>query len=346
MDTYISHESALRFWDLFGRGPQVTGRFARTSGLSDVIADHRLLGKFEEACDDCLGELAPLVLDHPVDVSVGSASQRRNIAGIKTHLWAAPVPAGSFVRACDGLWIATPEFALCQIIASNQNSSVYGKAALLRRIYDACGLFTLHEIGEKGWPTIAKREQICTVDQLQSFAESSGDVRGVHAMSRLLEHARDRSRSPMETSAAMQLCLARKYGGYSLERMILNYRLDIPWDCRDLTDWEYFEVDLCDPASKTIVECDSDLFHTGSSNIAKDAKRRNVIDHMKYKVYTLTSEQMRSPLEMKRLAEILASRMGVSLRTRSTSFESNRRRMRQALLPSKDGWEPPIERGC
>ena len=80
------------------------------------------------------------------------------------------------------------------------------------------------------------------------------------------------------------------------------------------------------------MEYDSDAFHTGSARIAADAKRRNSLSYLGYRVITVGRQQMKSEAALNMVAVQIAKQLGVRLRPRSQNWAESRKRLREELL--------------
>ena len=92
--------------------------------------------------------------------------------------------------------------------------------------------------------------------------------------------------------ASLLLTLPRKLGGYGLPRPEVNYVIrpraeDIPF-----SQFARYEVDLCWPKRKAIIEVDSYEYHTERDQLDSDAKKRNSLKSMGWKVITVTAGQL------------------------------------------------------
>ena len=100
------------------------------------------------------------------------------------------------------------------------------------------------------------------------------------------------SRSPLETKASLLLTLPSRLGGYGLPRPEVNCVImpraeDVP-----LSQFAKYEVDICWPSRKTVVEVDSYQYHSTADQLDRDAKKRNSLKSMGWKVSTVTAGQL------------------------------------------------------
>jgi hypothetical protein len=76
---------------------------------------------------------------------------------------------------------------------------------------------------------------------------------------------------------------------------------------------DFITPDLLWDDAHLAIEYDSDAFHTASRRIANDARRRDVLTELGYRVITVTTEHMRSAPEIERVATLVAKHLGQAL---------------------------------
>ena len=81
----------------------------------------------------------------------------------------------------------------------------------------------------------------------------------------------------METKLAMLLTLPYKHGGYGLIAPEMNSQIIPAKTAKRSVGKKYYSCDLFWHDYDLAVEYDSDLFHTGTTRIANDSKRRNAL---------------------------------------------------------------------
>ena len=118
----------------------------------------------------------------------------------------------------------------------------------------------------------------------------------------------------MESVLFAMLVLPCSLGGYGLPMPVLNQRVDVAALAKKVTGSQFYECDLFWPEKNLDVEYDSKTFHSSKKKISKDSKKRNALEHMGIRVVTVTWEQVSDPIEMNRIARIIARHLGVRLR--------------------------------
>jgi hypothetical protein len=87
------------------------------------------------------------------------------------------------------------------------------------------------------------------------------------------------------------------------------------------------------------MEYDSDKYHSGSKQIARDSMKRNSLQAMGVTVITVTKQQVNSTYELERIARQLAIYFGRRLmHNNANDFYKAHRRLRN-LLGIRDGDE-------
>ncbi|MBQ9005541.1 MAG: DUF559 domain-containing protein [Atopobiaceae bacterium] len=161
------------------------------------------------------------------------------------------------------------------------------------------------------------RKQACSTDMLLAVAR---EERGVHGKKRALAIAPrvlDGSASPMESALTLILSSDCEQGGFGLPRPTLNHALPVEGAARALWDDDFITPDMLWEDVKLVVEYDSNLHHSASRRIARDARRRDVLEEMGYRVITVGTEQMGNYLELERIARIIAARFGMDITPRN-----------------------------
>ena len=238
----------------------------------------------------------------PVHVLVDSEEHRIQSKSVVNHIWSGRVPAGSLYLLAPGVLIASPSFCCLQIASSSSLPRVasvvmeclgaYGKADTSRGFRDRGALFTPEE--------------------LRNYLEGARGCMGVKKVRRALRLALFPTRSPLETKASLLLTLPRKLGGYGLPRPEVNYVIRPRAEAIPFSQFARYEVDLCWPKRKAIVEVDSYEYHTERDQLDSDAKKRNSLKSMGWKVISVTFGQL-SGDALEVLARQVARDLGVSL---------------------------------
>ncbi len=268
------------------------------------------------------------LLDRPVHLLVAHAAERRAVKDVVCHV----APKGTVPRflleASSGLLVEGP--GLCLLHEA-------GRLPLPRLVefgFELCGGYRLDSDDPRGF---ADCEPLTNRSELVRFLRAVKGAKGARQLGRAISYVREDSRSPMETVVVLLLCLPPRFGGYGLPFPRLNYRVDTNRrGCKVSADHYY----LCDafwPEARLDVEYDSDFAHTGSSRIARDAKRRNGLVSLGVTVITATKQQVFDCDEMDRLARVVAGRLGRRLRMEGSGWTRARAELRRQLLGFGEG---------
>ena len=160
-------------------------------------------------------------------------------------------------------------------------------------------------------------------------------VNGRKKASRALRYIANGSGSPMETILFMLLTLPHKLGGYGLPAPELNWRIDTVDSAKSKsrTGKNYYVCDLFWPDADIAVEYDSDFYHTGADRLAKDSRKRLALAEQGITVITVTSGQVRNPIEFERIAKLIAENLQKRLQYRNPQqFLKAKRELRSLLL--------------
>jgi very-short-patch-repair endonuclease len=101
---------------------------------------------------------------------------------------------------------------------------------------------------------------------------------------------------------------------------------------RTVTKPKYY-CDLYWPDEQVDVEYDSDAYHTASTQIAKDAIRRNTLASAGVAVITVTRRQILSTEDMHKAAEALSKLLEKRMQYQMPEFNMQRAMLRRELLP-------------
>jgi len=147
----------------------------------------------------------------------------------------------------------------------------------------------------------------------------------------------------VETLLAMLLTLPYKYGGYGLPLPKLNAPIGAAKVVKQGMGRQYpdkrsasknpFRPDLTWPGTDLVVEYDSEMFHSGSTELTKDSLRRNVLTTTGKRTITVTKDHVYSALEFDTVAKQIAKGIGKQLRyKRNEKFFKERTVLRTILL--------------
>ena len=286
-------------------------------------------------------------LSFPLHIQVRSANARKVSKWIKSHCFSVETVRGSFVKAQEGYYVASPENCFFQM------AGVLGFVELLELAYEFCGEY-LPAANDKGFVEV---KPLTTVSKLLGFAKQMRGAHGRKLVMKVLKYVQDSSASPMETKLTIQLILPYRYGGFGFKMPKLNKEFTVKQKAygkarvhkRSQSDDHvpidgYHEVqqsnnqdkmykcDLYWKEAKLVVEYDSNAHHTGIGRITKDSKKRSDLSLLGIDVISVTYGQVKTVTEVKKLAHVLAKKLGKVLRYEEQKFTVSCFKLQRALL--------------
>ena len=218
----------------------------------------------------------------PVHVLVSGAERRIRTKGVMCHVWGGRIPAGSLFQLAPGVLIVSPGFCCLQMAS-------YASIPRVAAIEMEClGLYG-RVPGPRGFldrrPLLSKRE-------LEAFLCGTSSCQGSKKARQALRRCLAPTRSPLETKVALLLTLPPRLGGYGLPKPETNYVIRPSPEEFAHSQFPLYEVDLCWPKRRLVVEVDSYRYHSGVSRLDRDAKRRNSLTSMGWRVFSVTAGQL------------------------------------------------------
>ena len=127
----------------------------------------------------------------------------------------------------------------------------------------------------------------------------------------------------METMVYMLLCLPVMLGGYGLPKPQMNAVITLDDEARLIAHRRWCEGDLCWPDAKLDIEYHGEV-HVGATQMKSDVGRELGIEHMGWKVITITSPQVLDASQFETVAKETAARL--RKRLRPSVFEATAQR--------------------
>lgn len=309
MRLFLYGKTAAQWW-AHARGFDRAGDAARfdASVLRDCIPTVKVIRY--------LAETFPF-LDPPFHVLVPCREGKRAWSDVRVHVSSCLCGKGDFVWVADGVCAPVPELCFVQFVCHAPLLSA------IREGYALCGSYALDESSETG---LVERLPLTSIDAMRRFAESHPGIQGAAKALRALSKVKGGSASPRETDLAMRLALPINLGGFGFSDVRLNCRIVPSRRAAGLSDRGYFVGDLCWMKEKLVVEYDSNL-HLAPWKLARDAQKRSALEEDGFKVITVTSLQLDSPIEMERIAKQIARRLGRRLRIQIPDFTRRQREL-------------------
>lgn len=240
-------------------------------------------------------------LSKPLHLLVSHSLSRRCCDEAVFHVCSRSLPRGSFYKISRNVMVSSPELS-CLMSASSKHFPLF-----VELLYELCGHYRLPH-GRAG--SYIEMPPATNVASLASFASKVPGMRGVRELARALRYTCDNSLSPMETDITETMVFDPRMGGFGITAPQLNTRFEVARKDRRALPQSCYLPDLYWPQANISVEYDSNEHHAGGQEIAKDAIRRNGIEHLGTRVITLTWAQARNYYEFERVALIVASALG------------------------------------
>ena len=232
------------------------------------------------------------------------------ISGAKTKYWAAcdHAPPGSYYELEKGVIIASPELSFVQMAPGR---TMYRRLSLA---YELCGYYsTVRQVGEtgrssklgnaqvgyqKGGESIARpyRSGLTALDtplssreKIALYIESLPATKGKALAKACLPWLCDHSRSPMESNLAISMCLPPRYGGFGIPEPIMNEPIKLKGTMAGIAQREQVVCDLYWPQFKLALEYDSNQYHEGNTQYARDLGKIAALENNGIRVVTITT---------------------------------------------------------
>ena len=324
MKTFLSHFTALDYWREHFPLDSELGMPARVGGAEKCVSRKiDVLGSVPEELVDP---------DRPIDVLIFDEGERRRSKGIRCHTWKTVLPPNAFF-SMRGMYVSSPEFVFMQM------ANELTVAQLIALGCELCGSYVLLPRGithPGALDELPKRlSPLTSVDKLTEFVESLGKANGKAKAKRALRHVVDGSRSPMETMVYMLLCLPPMLGGYGLPKPVMNAEIELDADARAMALRRKCYGDLCWPEARPPLDIEyHGEVHVGGAQMKSDVGRELAIEHMGWRVITITSPQV---FDAERF-DTLASDVATALRKRLASTVAKSSSRRDALRHELHQW--------
>ena len=236
------------------------------------------------------------------------------------------LPRGSFYQLDDYLCLASPELVFLQMARSLPLS-------LLVKLGDElCGTYRPIDDGSE---QAGRRKHVLTDKQrLQDFLDAAKGMHGVDSARKAAPFIVERSASARESEFEMIACFPPRLRGYGLPVALMNERVEYDDDARLLAGASYALCDLCWPKARLDVEYDGH-FHDDAARFSKDKARANALQHMGYRVITVSRNEFNDMRKLDTIIREIAKHIGYRLRDKAPDASLNRRQLHAELLQSE-----------
>lgn len=309
MNLYLSHISALELLRNARQHPLRSAVVLEASDSSSAEFKSRVQSDFS-------------ALSSPVHVLITKAGDRTKREDIICHIFSGTLPKRAFVCIGKDTYASSPELCFVQL------ASVLTLVQLIELGFELCGAYRRVCTG-KGF---VQAKPLTSRAKLRRFVEGVERVEGIKQARRALDCIADNSASPMESVAAMLLCLPCRLGGYGLPYPVMNQQITVTPNRRKAVSKSCYYCDLYWPGARLAIEYDSDEYHTGTDHIFRDSSRRANLAYLGIEVVSLTKLQVLSYAELDKVVILLEKRLGRRRRISTLDWTNKRAALRRQLL--------------
>lgn len=223
-------------------------------------------------------------------------------------------PVGKpFCHIADGIYASSPELCFVQL------ARTYSLHELVRAGNVLCGAFFIDvEAGER----LESRVPLMSKRRIEAHLRVNPGIPGSKKARQALPWITEGTASPPEAFLAMVLGLPFRCGGFQIPGLLANRRLKMSPKAQEIAHRSTLVPDLLIPETRLVVEYDSTAEHTSARQLTRDAQKRLALEYEGYKVITVTTKQLASRAEMRRVAEEVYRHLGRRLRPQSHSFNA------------------------
>lgn len=256
-----------------------------------------------------------------IDTLVSFDFERSRPAGLRRHVFGAPVPSGHLIEVAEGLLVVD------EIMCFVQAGSWMSEPEQLEYGYEICARYHLNHLSTDDYVEMGQRR---TVADLIAYCSENRCRQGAIRAAAVLKRVHDGARSPMETATAIMVVAKRSQGGLGYTKIELNHRVDVPNEFKYLAKAGYFEIDVYAPASGTGVEYNGSD-HLDKQRSASDAERMTVLSALGFRMIVLTGTQFAHQLQLHRAMNAIALAMGLKC-DRSEAFQKRQNDLREFVI--------------
>lgn len=244
-----------------------------------------------------------VTIERPLHVLVPSARERMRCKGVVPHVWSSPLPEGALYQLTPEVLLASPQFCLQGISARNR---------LVKAVVTAmeiCGGYGRTPHAKDGF---FRRHPLARLTELREHFDHNHGY-GAKKARRVLRHAVEGSRSPMETVVILLFTLPVEMGGCGLPAPEVNARIEIPPDLQAALGKPYVVVDLCWRGVRIILEYDSYLWHSTTIAVDSDSTRNEGLRDLGWMVRSVTAGMLTNDRMRRHLVSKVMERFGKKL---------------------------------
>ena len=320
MHILLSHDTSLAYWRYhFPLDSELEpSACAHDPGCGNACKTDVLLSIPEEF----------ILPGQPADILVFDETLRRRSLRTTCHTWQTDLPSNAFFKT-RGVYVSSPEFTFLQMASKLPIEQLIALGCELCGTYVLVSKNAKPRCGHMGdMPT--RLTPLTSVERLTACLNAAEGARGKKKGMRALKYVVEGSRSPMETMVYMLLCLPAKLGGYGLPKPKMNATIELDDEARVIARRSYCMGDLCWPDEQLDIEYHGEV-HAGAAQMKSDIGRELGIEHMGWRVITVTSLQVLDAEQFGVVAKEAASYMQKRLRTSTLNAVAQRTNLRCEL---------------
>ena len=319
MKVFASHETALDYWRKhFSPDMEIGCPIQVSPGEAYAYTKEDVLGCYPELYAETGKPIHALVFDERM---------RRPSKEVACHRWTTGFPEGSFY-GWGTFCVSSPEFLFLQM------ASELTVAQLIALGCELCGTYILLPKGvilPSAFDDYPERiAPLTNIEKIEAFLNGAGLARGMKKARRALRYVAEGSRSPMETRTYMQLCLPPALGGYGIPKAELNPEIKLDEEAQRIAGSRRCWGDVCWPEKRLDVEYHGEV-HVGANKMKRDVGRALGIEHMDWRVITVTSPQVFDIDRFEIVAKEVAAHLGHRLRPQVRGETQARRALHYEL---------------
>lgn len=294
----------------------------------------------------------------PVHLVASQPSKRTGASTVAWHLIPEGVPPGHISDTPTGACITSPELTLFQLAQS------LPQAQALMAMYEFCGSFTVFEPSPRiewllkestdqgllppdfGWrrvrdnagkPTsLWMRPPLASPSNLLRFARQVEGTRGSRPFEQTAKLVTGRAASPFEVQASMLFSLPRSKGGEGFQGLANNDKIPLSREARFISGKTccYTDISFSAAAGITplVIECQGKMVHDNFASAISDADRIVALQQMGYDVMPITFGQIAKPDNFDAVRRIVARKLGLSYREKTSTQVKRERELREQLF--------------
>ena len=289
----IADESALFFYEHVGSLSQFGVKPTRGNPFASCSCGGEGVGRFNAA--------HPLYGGMPVSVLVNDPSSRRHSLAITARSCTSDLPAGSFSKLRESLYLITPELLFARM--ANQVSEI----RLAEIGLNLCGRYYMNlDTGRID----DRRELLTTPQKISKYLDKVPEMRGAKKARKALRWVVANSGSPAESKMALQFGTPLWMGGMDLPFTHLNYDVMAGRNAH-LCEQSEFCIDYVNPDLKKGMEYDGLEYHLDQG---KDKRRRNALEALGWHVFPIDKTVLYNAEATKKAGLQVARYLGLRVR--------------------------------